>query len=343
MSVVKRALRKLRLAASSWRTRPESPTPSAMPPTSATPAPVIEPIESPAMAEPVDECLVFSGVCPVCGTQSRFAGFTDNPRESGRCFSCQSFNRQRQMAYLIRQQCGLPNDGSWHFSSGFVTYNTETTGALHLQLAELPGYVCSEYFGDQYASGEMVDGRRHEDLQALSFVDGSLDLVMPSDVMEHMPEPYAAHAEIFRVLKPGGRHIFTVPYSPLLAEDQVRAKIVDGEIVYLEEKAFHGDPVRPEEGVLVWTIFGLNMLDRVRALGFEAAVGPGPADARHHRPRRADLQGQEAFRAGVIRHSRRSIVKRAGSWRACSCMHWRSTTWRRRGHASRPTMGACVD
>lgn len=238
------------------------------------------------MAEPVDEGPVFSGVCPVCGTQSRFAGFTDNPRESGRCSNCQSFNRQRQMAYLIRQQCGLPNDGSWHFPSGFVTYNTETTGALHLQLAELPGYVCSEYFGDQYASGEMVDGRRHEDLQALSFADGSLDLVMSSDVMEHMPEPYAAHAEIFRVLKPGGRHIFTVPYSPLLAEDQVRAKIVDGEIVYLEEKAFHGDPVRPDEGVLVWTIFGLNMLDRLRALGFEATqwdldqpthgiIGPG--------------------------------------------------------------------
>jgi hypothetical protein len=266
MSIVKNALRQLRLAASNWRTRPVPMAP--FEPTTET----VTEASAPTLAtEPADEGIVLSGACPVCGTHGRFTGFTDNPRESGRCSNCQSFNRQRQMAYLIRQQCGLPNDGSWHFPPGFAIYNTETTGALHLQLAGLPGYVCSEYFGDQYTSGEMVEGRLHEDLQALSFANDSFDLVMSSDVMEHMPEPYIAHAEIFRVLKPGGRHIFTVPYSPALAEDQVRAKIVDGEIVYLEEKAFHGDPVRPDEGVLVWTIFGLNMLDRLRALGFEAA------------------------------------------------------------------------
>lgn len=276
MSIAKKLMCKLRLAASNWQKQPTAPrlTPAA------------QSIQSTSTVEPAGEGCVLSGVCPVCGSHSRFTGFTDNPRESGRCSSCQSFNRQRQMAYLIRQQCGLPQAGGWHFPSGFVIYNTETTGALHLQLRELPDYVCSEYFGDEHKSGEMVDGRRHEDLQALSFADRSLDLVMSSDVLEHMPDPYAAHAEIFRVLKPGGRHIFTVPYSPLLAEDQVRAKIVDGEIVYLEEKAFHGDPVRPDEGVLVWTVFGLSMLDRLRSLGFEAAewdldkpthgiIGPG--------------------------------------------------------------------
>jgi Methyltransferase domain len=274
MGIVERALRKLRLAVPGWDRRHAPRTVAA------------DSLERASIAEPVEDGLVLSGICPVCGMNARFTGFTDNPRESGRCSNCQSFNRQRQMAYLIRQQCGLPQGGRWHFPSGLVIYNTETTGALHLQLNGLPDYVCSEYFGDEYRSGEIVDGRRHEDLQALSFADNSLDLVMSSDVMEHMPEPYAAHAEIFRVLKPGGRHIFTVPYSPLLVEDQVRAKIVDGEIVYLEEKAFHGDPVRPDEGVLVWTIFGLSMLDRLRSMGFEAGewdlnesthgiVGPG--------------------------------------------------------------------
>ncbi|WP_261803280.1 class I SAM-dependent methyltransferase [Variovorax sp. PAMC26660] len=274
MSIVEKAIRKLRMATLKWQ-KPSAP-----------PALDANSIETPPDTEHADEGLVLSGACSVCGAAARFTGFTDNPRESGRCSNCQSFNRQRQMAFTIREQCGLPQRGGWHFPPDFTIYNTETTGALHLQLAELPNYVCSEYFGDEYKSGEMVDGRRHEDLQALSFADNLLDLVMTSDVMEHMPEPYAAHAEIFRVLKPGGRHIFTVPYSPLLAEDQVRAKIVDGEIIYLEEKAFHGDPVRPDEGVLVWTIFGLNMLDRLRSIGFEASewdldepaygiVGPG--------------------------------------------------------------------
>lgn len=280
MRILQKALCELRLATLRWQKQPPPTAPAAQEPVTEEPA---EPL---AEVELADEDFALSGMCPVCAAPSRFTGFTDNPRESGRCSNCQSFNRQRQMAHTIRQQCGLSDAEGWHFPPGFAIYNTETTGALHLQLAELPGYVCSEYFGDAYKSGDMVEGRRHEDLQALSFSDNSLDLVMSSDVMEHMPEPYAAHAEIFRVLKPGGRHIFTVPYSRLLAVDQVRAKIVDGEIVYLEEKAFHGDPVRPDEGVLVWTIFGLNMLDRLRSIGFEASewdfdepthgiVGPG--------------------------------------------------------------------
>jgi SAM-dependent methyltransferase len=210
-----------------------------------------------------------SGICPVCGKRAKFDEFTDNPRESGRCSNCQSFNRQRQMAHAIRKQCGLPKAGPLRFPEGFVIYNTETTAALHLQLLQTPGYLCSEYFGDEYEPGQMVDGRRHEDLRHLSFEDNSIDLVLSSDVMEHMPDPYAAHLEILRVLKRGGRHIFTVPFGPSMQEDQIRAKLVDGDIVYLEEKAFHGDPVRPNEGVLVWTIFGLAMFGRLRELGFD--------------------------------------------------------------------------
>lgn len=115
----------------------------------------------------------------------------------------------------------------------------------------------------------LTDARRHEDLQRLSFANDSIDLVLSSDVLEHMPDPYQAHREIFRVLKPGGRHIFTVPFDAHSALDDARARLVDGEIQYLAEKHFHGDPVRPDEGVLVWTIFGLQMLVQMAHIGFE--------------------------------------------------------------------------
>jgi predicted SAM-dependent methyltransferase len=55
--------------------------------------------------------------------------------------------------------------------------------------------------------------------------------VLSSDVLEHMPELYRAHSEIYRVLKPGGRHIFTVPYGEAMIRDQVRASLVDGKVV----------------------------------------------------------------------------------------------------------------
>lgn len=210
-----------------------------------------------------------AGFCPVCGAHSRFDGFTDNLRESGTCAECASFNRQRQLAHVVRTRLGLPRNGAFRFPPGFVIYNTETTGALHVELSKTAGYLCSEYFGDEFEPGQLVGSRRHENLRSLSFQNASIDLVLSSDVMEHMPDPYQAHAEILRVLKPGGRHVFTVPFNAAMVDDQLRAKLVDGEIVYLAEKAFHGDPVRPDEGVLVWTIFGRAMFEHLKHLGFE--------------------------------------------------------------------------
>jgi SAM-dependent methyltransferase len=178
------------------------------------------------------------------------------------------------MAEIIRRRMRFNSAGAFPDSAELIVYNTETTGALHSALSTAFGgrYVCSEYFGEGHSPGEDVDGRRHENLQALSFVDGSFDLVLSSDVLEHMPDPYRAHSEIFRVLKPGGRHLFTVPFDHSAALDDRRAKLVDGEVVYLAEKLFHGDPVRPEEGILVWTIFGLEMLVRMAEIGFKPTV-----------------------------------------------------------------------
>jgi SAM-dependent methyltransferase len=130
-------------------------------------------------------------------------------------------------------------------------------------------YQCSEYWGDKAEFGDTVDGTRNEDLQALSFSSASFDVVLSSDVLEHMPQPYQAHREIYRVLKPGGRHIFTVPYGEAMIRDDVRASLVDGKVVHHKEALYHGDPVRPGEGILVWTIFGLEMLVHLNEIGFE--------------------------------------------------------------------------
>jgi SAM-dependent methyltransferase len=70
-------------------------------------------------------------------------------------------------------------------------------------------------------AGRTGDGRaaRYEvvrgDLLHLPFPDASVDRVMASEVLEHIPDDVTAMAEIFRVLKPGGRAVVTVPrYGP---------------------------------------------------------------------------------------------------------------------------------
>lgn len=208
-------------------------------------------------------------MCTVCGSRTTFREFTDNKRESGRCSRCNSFNRQRQIAYVLRNRLQLPVSGNLsQLLKNFSIYNVEANGAVHKALSALPKYICSEYFGEEHKPGEIIRGIRNEDLQRLSFPDGKFDIILSSDVLEHMPDPYAAHREIFRVLKPGGRHIFTAPYDQGAQLDDIRAKIVNGKIEYLAEKIYHGDPVRPNEGVLVWTIFGKEMLTRLNEIGF---------------------------------------------------------------------------
>ena len=68
-------------------------------------------------------------------------------------------------------------------------------------------------------AGEAPEGARYEvvrgDLTALPVPDASVDRVMASEVLEHIPDDVAALAEIARVLKPGGRVAVTVPrYGP---------------------------------------------------------------------------------------------------------------------------------
>ncbi len=219
-------------------------------------------------------------ICPVCGSATEIAGFTDNLRESGYCPTCGSWTRVRQLAVALLDAgsalVGTPVPSIRELAAvpGIRIYNTESRGCLHEQLSPAPGYVCSEYFGPEFTSGEThPSGTVHQDLEELSFDDGEFDLVISTDVLEHVPDPYRAHGEIRRVLRPGGHHVFTVPYREGVALDEVRARREpDGSIDHLLPAEYHGDPVRPEEGALVFTIFGLEMVPNVARIGFDVRV-----------------------------------------------------------------------
>jgi SAM-dependent methyltransferase len=201
-----------------------------------------------------------SGECSVCGQQSDFV-FAEEPRDSGPCQRCGAINRKRQIAYVIRQTYG-------HLPKDIAVFNTETTGPLHEALKG-PHYLCAEYLGDDVTPGSHVKGIRHENLKALSFENDSIDLLLSSDVLEHIQDPYAAHGEIFRVLKPGGRHIFTVPFNNNV--DVFRSVIEKGELRHNREPIYHHDPLKAE-GILVYTIFGFDMLTKLTQLGFRMSL-----------------------------------------------------------------------
>ena len=50
------------------------------------------------------------------------------------------------------------------------------------------------------------------DIHAIPLDDGSVDAVICKAVLEHVEEPHKAVAEIHRILKPGGKALFYVPF-----------------------------------------------------------------------------------------------------------------------------------
>jgi SAM-dependent methyltransferase len=218
--------------------------------------------------------------CPVCGYRGPIGGFTDNLRESGYCPCCGAWTRIRQMAATLVELgpglVGRPVATAAELATapGLRIYNTEAHGSLDAVLGGAPGYVASEYFGPDLRSGDRgPDGILHEDLQDLSFEPDTFDLVLSTDVLEHVADPYRAHAEIHRVLRPGGHHVFTVPFVEDSLLDDVRAVVKpDGDVQHLAEPIYHIDPVRIDEGALVFTLFGLEMLTKLARLGLETTV-----------------------------------------------------------------------
>ncbi len=168
------------------------------------------------------------GRCFVCGAKTRFvrnrwilsrelrrswpASFVT--RESMLCAECGSSRRVRLLADALLQLYGegavsvAELVAEARFRSLRVA-EINAAGRMHPFLAAHPGLTYVEY--------------PEEDVQALSWPDSSYDLVLTSETLEHVPDLHGALQEIRRVLRPGGRHVFTVPVDRRLAETRSRA------------------------------------------------------------------------------------------------------------------------
>ncbi len=135
-----------------------------------------------------------------------------------------------------------------------------------------PHTIGSEYLPDP------ADPQRrlfpHQDLCALTLADACLDLVLCNELFEHLYNLPAALAEIARVLRPGGYLVSTCPFAYNRADTIVKARHRPGatpgvaaEAELLMEPEFHGDPVHPEQGSLVYQIPAWDLLDQARQAG----------------------------------------------------------------------------
>lgn len=224
--------------------------------------------------------------CPVCGrNETPLYDFPDLQlrrehrigvlRETLQCRHCLSSLRQRSLALALlehlNRQCSTQITSILELAErgldGLRLLDSDNFSATSSLLRRVPGYTRCSYLPGQPWGAEIEPGYFNIDLQRIDFSAESFDIVLTSDVMEHVRDSDKAHAEIHRVLKPGGAYIFNVPYAE---ESETDIRLVDTsgqDDVLLCKPHYHGDPL--SGGVLAYRIFGRDLIPKLEHLGFE--------------------------------------------------------------------------
>lgn len=193
-------------------------------------------------------------------------------RENYLCANCMANLRMRKLAGVVLELCGCSTAGELKrkllSEHGLSIYETSNYNIFrNKELLACKYYQTSEFLA-QDGFGKMFDGIRNETLEGLTFADNSFDIIVNSDVLEHVADLGKSLSEIRRVLKPGGYHVFTVPVNPLLETTVQRAGLVGAEIKHYLPPVKHGDTVR-DDGVLVFRDFGLDTIEIMTRGGLE--------------------------------------------------------------------------
>lgn len=178
------------------------------------------------------------GYCPICEAPVAFTAENNWFRDFLLCSGCGSIPRERALFRVVREL--FPR-----YAALKIHESSPAPRGASAKLAKVPGYSSSHYL-PTVPRGQVqpTTGHRCEDLEALTFPDGTFDLFVTQDVLEHLFNPEKAFAEIARVLKPGGAHIFTVPLVNKARPSERWASLgKDGRIVHDRPAEYHGNPV----------------------------------------------------------------------------------------------------
>jgi O-antigen biosynthesis protein len=232
-----------------------------------------------------------SGLCSICSKRTFFRHVPGRVfRESFVCVSCSSTGRYRALAHGVLSYLSRLSG----VSLGVIA-DLRETGLTQIKVLDTQppfsypphaGYqlpsalretgkaevTCTSY-EPSFAWGiRLSEGVQNENLECLTFPDDSFDIVVTSDVMEHVRLIERAHSEIRRVLKPGGCYVFTAPNTRAVFETLQRVVVIDendpAQDVMKLPPEYHASATAGEGPVLSYRVFGTEIDAELQSLGF---------------------------------------------------------------------------
>lgn len=210
-------------------------------------------------------------MCNICGSIGKFDYVSFNSsddqlaqlRENIVCKSCGSISRDRMLIYMLQKHLKLdiPLANATKNKSIRIL---ETSGArAHPEyLAKLFDYYNIWYDPKIISRGD-YDIRKYGDLQNLKFPDNYFDVILSSDVFEHVRDDTKAFLECYRVLRPGGILILQVPFLGLEKRTVKLVETIGDSDIFLTLPQYHAS------NTLVYRLYGgLDLIPQLWRIGF---------------------------------------------------------------------------
>lgn len=192
------------------------------------------------------------GYCPICEKETTFRATDSWLRDHYKCLGCDSIPRQRHLLHVLNKICP-----DWKNKK---THESSPTNNLLNRLS--PNYTSSYYF-PKLRSGLRKGNIQNENLEQLSFKNDSFDIFITQDVLEHVFNPKKALQEMYRVIKPNGFIIFTVPISYNQKTEQRAEILSDNTINHIMPPVYHGNPIDNNGSLVTWD-YGNDFLSVLR-------------------------------------------------------------------------------
>jgi SAM-dependent methyltransferase len=204
--------------------------------------------------------------CNLCTNHTIYDLSSAWPRDTMYCTYCGSSVRERALVYVLNLFYPNIKNLKLHESS-------PSNGALTNYFNNNTDYSFSHYFKDT-PNGELnKDNIRCVDLNNIPFEDNEFDIFVTLDVFEHLFHPETVIKEIYRVLKPGGCYIMTVPIENFEIPTEKACDIdANGEIYHIQttkskEKniglEYHGNPI-DNSGSVVTYYYGYDIIKLIK-------------------------------------------------------------------------------